>query len=115
MAFTNLKKMVVILPLALLGSLAQASADPKMLNGKSVYGEVATAAEARRVVDVRSADNFAIDCGTVVTFTNGKSSFTWRFDAVHHGAVDLEKIAPKDFLIKPLRVYVWPTEYERGG
>jgi len=85
-----------------------------LLNGKSVHGAVASASQAAKVVDVRSANTLNIDCGETVTFRSGDRSFSWKFDVVGHRVVDLQAIAPAGFSSKPLKIYVARNDSERN-
>jgi len=101
--------------LALSATVASAAMDTtKLANGKSVYGALASASQAEKVVDVGSADTVTIDCGATVTFRSGDESFSWKFDVVGHRAVDLLAIAPAGFTSKPLKVYVVRNDSERN-
>lgn len=100
--------------LALSATVATAAMDSTMTNGKSVYGAVAPASQAAKVVDVNKASTLNIDCGETVNFRNGDKSFSWKFDVVGHRVVDLQAIAPAGFSSKPLKVYVARNDGERN-
>lgn len=97
-------------------SAAQAgpAANDRMLNGKSVHGEVVAATEKARVVDVSANKAINVNCGDVVTFKNAGKSFTWKFSSAGHRAVDMRVIAPSGFSDKALMVYISPAEHERA-
>lgn len=102
--------------LGLLMSVTAAQATPlqeSMFNGRSVYGVPASAQQASKVVDVDKVSAVNVECGETVVFRKDEQSFAWKFDTVGHRAVNLAKIAPKEFAGKPLTVYVSPNEAER--
>lgn len=77
-----------------------------------LYGRVGDAAVASRVVDITKAKYINIDCGETISFTNGKDSFSWKFDVIGHRTVDIKKIAPKSFESADFLIYVDANEYE---
>jgi hypothetical protein len=104
----------VLLIAALPGASAALAAKPETFaNGRSWYGVSNDPALATRVVDVKSTQAINVNCGDTVTFRSGDKRFTWRFDVANHRAVDLRKIASKDFAVDKLTVYISPNEYER--
>lgn len=75
---------------------------------------VAEAAPEAKTVDVTKIKALNVDCGDVVTFRNGAKSFTWKFEVPNHGRVDLKAIAPTDFNVPAVSVYVSRAESERS-
>ena len=105
----------ISLGLALSATVAIAAMDSsKMVNGKSIYGSVASAGQVSKVVDVGSTNVLNVDCGDIVAFRSGDKSFSWKFDTTSHRAVDLQSIAPSGFINKSLKIYVVPNEWERN-
>lgn len=93
---------------------AGATTNARMLNGKSVHGEVVSATQHTRVVNVDAGKAVNVACGDVVTFQSGAKRFTWKFDSAGHRALDVRDIAPAGFSDKALMVYVSRNEDERG-
>jgi len=85
---------------------AATAANDRMLNGKSVHGEVVAATSTTRVVNVDAGKAINVNCGDVVTFQAAGKSFTWKFNSAAHRALDVREIAPQGFSDKKLMVYV---------
>ncbi|MFN3302143.1 MAG: CzcE family metal-binding protein [Roseateles sp.] len=107
-------KSSLILSLAVvsIASSANVARNETMANGKSVHGQVVAQSQHDRVVNVDAQKSINVDCGDVVTFKKSGQSFTWKFDSVRHGAVDLRTIAPAGFTDQKLTVYVSRSEAE---
>lgn len=86
----------------------------RMLNGKSMHGEVVAATPAARVVNVDAGKAINVNCGDVVTFQSAGKNFTWKFSSAAHRPVNLSDIAPAGFSEKALKVYISPNDSERG-
>lgn len=85
-----------------------------LYNGQSIYGRAVTQPQNARVVDVSAQKSLNVDCGETVTFKKGTQTFSWKFEAADHRAVDLRAIAPAGFVDGPLKVYVSRSEAERS-
>lgn len=101
------------LALGLLVAVAGAQAGDRLYNGQSVHGRSVEQPQHARVVDVDAHKTLNVNCGDTVTFRKGSQSFSWKFDTVGHGAVDLRAIAPAGFSDKKLMIYVSRSEGER--
>lgn len=75
-------------------------------------GRMGDPALASRVVDVSKIKHINIACGETISFTDGKESFSWKFDVIGHGVVNINSIAPKSFAPTDFRIYVDPNEFE---
>lgn len=93
-------------------AFAAADATP---TGANRFGRASTEAQATRVIDAKTTKTLDVRCGETVTFVNGDKKFSWRFDALRHSFVPLDKIAPADFGATTPTVYVRRNDSERGG
>lgn len=100
------------LTLSLVATAVSAGSVKTMPNGQSIYGSPATNTRDALTVNVGSTKALNVDCGDIVTFQNGDKRFSWKFEAVNHGVVDLQDVAPAGFSDQPLRIYVSRNEYE---
>ena len=89
-----------------------APANDRMLNGKSVHGEVVAATPDARIVNVDAGKAINVNCGDVVTFQSAGKNFTWKFNSAGHRPLDVRTIAPQGFTDKKLMVYVSRNESE---
>jgi plastocyanin len=106
--------LLVVLLLGAAGAQAATAADARLANGRSVHGMPVSAPQDARVVDVGTRSVLNVDCGDTITFVNGDQRFSWKFDSVGHGAVDLRALAPAGFASQRLMVYVSRNEAERS-
>lgn len=98
-----------------LGSASALAHDNKTQASGGAFGQpVAEAPASAKVVDVTNANTLNVYRGDVVTFRNGASAFTWKFDPKNHGRVALKTIAPADFKAPDVMIYVARSESERG-
>lgn len=73
----------------------------------SHLGKVAPPKAASRTIVITPQTKYAnVTRGEVVTFQNGDKSFTWNFDTLGAPTFRLAEIAPKDFGIGHVQVYV---------
>lgn len=94
--------------LALAGTSFAAGSDTFM-NGQSVYGQptnVENIGSGARIVDVATAPYANVRYGETVKFVNAGKSFAWTFDGLDQRAVNLSKVALRDFDAKSMVVYV---------
>jgi len=89
-----------VLPLA-----GFAASGNTFINGQSVYGQPAAQGAPVRVVDLASTDRLNVAYGESITFRSGAQQFSWTFDGLDRGSVDVNQIAPAGFAGKPFVVY----------
>ncbi len=75
-------------------------------NGQSFYGEPALQMPATRTVELGTASHLNVAYGETVKFQNLGQQFTWTFNGLDRRAVDVSRIAPAGFPVKPLVVHV---------
>lgn len=98
---------VAILGLGVASLTAFAAGGETFMNGQSIYGQPASAAQATRVIDLSTAKLPNIDYGETVKFVNDRNQdFTWTFSGLDRRAVGLTAIAPAGFDTRQKSVYV---------
>lgn len=103
----SLSRFTVILALGATSLAASAAGTETFMNGQSIYGQAANAAQATRVIDLSTAKLPNIDYGDTVKFVNDRNQdFTWTFNGLDRRAVGLTAIAPAGFDTRLKSVYV---------
>jgi hypothetical protein len=89
-------------------SLTAFAADAQtFMNGRSIYGQSASAVQTTRVINLSTAKRPNIDYGETVKFVNDlNQDFTWTFNGLDQRAVGLTAIAPAGFSTRQQSVAV---------
>ena len=100
----------------------QPQAKSALSTQSSVYGTPADLASADRIVTLGpGAQSVHVEHGETVKFiarvrSDQERSFAWRFDGSHiTGEIDLSQVAPADFPVHGVHVFVAPGLQSRGG
>lgn len=103
----KLLKTAFMLGMASLSLATYAAGGPDtFMNGQSYYGEPTTQVAAARVVDIASSGRITVAYGETVTFRSESTQFSWIFNGLDRRSVDVAKIAPAGFAVKPFVAYV---------
>lgn len=91
-------------------SAATFAANPDAFaSGQSFFGRPNANAVGARMVDVATAKYIIVEYGETVTFRSEGKLFTWTFDGLDLLSVDVSRIAPAGFAVKPLVIYIPPN------
>lgn len=83
-------------------------------NGQSVYGQPSTDNAATRVVELGTTTAINVSYGETVAFRSGGQTFSWPFNGLVGRGIDITKIAPAAFAIKPLGIFVERSSLNRN-
>lgn len=83
-------------------------------NGQSFFGEPASQMPVTRTVELGTASHLNVSYGETVKFQSMGQQFTWTFNGLDRRAVDVTRIAPAGFPVKPLVVHVGRNPTNRG-
>jgi hypothetical protein len=99
------------------GSIAGLLASDQVAQATSSMGTAISPAESDRIVELNpTMRSMNVAYGERVIFRMNGKSFAWRFDVMPSRThVDLREIAPADFPMRELRVFVAPQPDYRGG
>lgn len=97
--------------------VATSSGGPRVNTIKGSHlGSAASAAWVVREIDLRPGAKYLnVTQGESVLIKAGGKAFAWKFDTLGTPVFDLSEIAPKDFNVQGVRVYVARNPYEFGG
>jgi len=79
-------------------------------------GYAASAQWVDRQVELRPGQKYLnVTRGETVLINAGGKSFVWKFDTLGTPVFNLREIAPKDFNIQSVQVYVGQNPYDAGS
>ena len=111
----KLNRTAVVLSLILAASAATAGA-ADVAGTPAQYGRHALTANAKREIVIDANTKWVnVTNGETVRFTKDGKSFTWRFEVLgNETSFHLSQIAPADFNVDGLRVFVAANPTYRG-
>src|SRR4051812_12161726 len=93
-----------------LASAVATAAHAASLDDPATYGESSPSTTVARIINLTPETRFInVSNGETITFNKGTESFTWHVDTYSNiSKFSLAKIAPKDFQLGDIDVYVAP-------
>ncbi len=110
-----LRKFSTLLTLgALVSTFGATSALAYNLEGQHL-GSLASTQWTDRQIELRPGDKYLnVTRGETVLIKAGGKAFAWKFDTLGTPTFNLQEIAPKDFNIQGVQVYVGQNPYQNG-
>ena len=99
-------KTATIVCLTAVSATTFAASPDTFANGQSFFGRPNADASGSRLVDLGTLKYINVKYGETVTFRSEGKHFTWIFDGLDHLSVDVARIAPSGFAVKPLLIYI---------
>ena len=102
----QLLKTATIVCLTAVSAATLAASPDTFANGQSFFGRPNADTSGSRLVDLGTLKYINVKYGETVTFRSEGKQFTWTFDGLDHLSVDVARIAPSGFAVKPLVIYI---------
>ncbi len=99
-------KIATIICLTAISATTFAASPDTFANGQSFFGRPNADALGSRLVELGTLKYINVKYGETVTFRSEGKQFTWTFDGLDLLSVDVARIAPSGFAMKPLVIYI---------
>lgn len=102
------------LVLSAISGAAFAARPERFMNGESVNGQPTQATTKSRTMDVAAVKSVHVAYGETLRFVNAGKTFSWQFNGLDNRHGDFQHIAPTDFSVKTLNIYVDKSPFNQN-